>query len=437
MKYSIILFVFLNITFTLYATDVDSLKTENFSIHAQTTIINQNKTSFSAKYSGVNSLTTAAESQTSLTSTLYLGARLWSGAHAFLNPEIAGGSGLSGALGIASATNGETFRIGDPAPKMYIARLFFTQTFSLTQASTNQASDLNQLAGKMPTKYISVTLGKISISDFFDDNKFSHDPRSQFMSWGLMSNGAWDYPANTRGYTPSVVLEYVTPTDEIRYAFSLVPTVANGGDMDWNISKAGSNTLEYTHRYKISNQDGAIRLLGFFTNAHMGNYREAVALNPSNPNIHSVEKYGNTKYGFGINAEQNITKELGCFFRASWNDGNNETWAFTEIDRSLSAGLSLTGESWKRKNDNVGLAYVVSGISNAHQSYLKTGGNGFILGDGNLNYTPEHLTELYYSFQLNPNIYFSATYQLVFNPGYNADRQGPVNVFSGRLHIQI
>jgi len=437
MKYSIILFVFLNITFTLYATDVDSLKTENFSIHAQTTIINQNKTSFSAKYSGVNSLTTAAESQTSLTSTLYLGARLWSGAHAFLNPEIAGGSGLSGALGIASATNGETFRIGDPAPKMYIARLFFTQTFSLTQASTNQAGDLNQLAGKMPTKYISVTLGKISISDFFDDNKFSHDPRSQFMSWGLMSNGAWDYPANTRGYTPSVVLEYVTPTDEIRYAFSLVPTVANGGDMDWNISKAGSNTLEYTHRYKISNQDGAIRLLGFFTNAHMGNYREAVALNPSNPNIHSVEKYGNTKYGFGINAEQNITKELGCFFRASWNDGNNETWAFTEIDRSLSAGLSLTGESWKRKNDNVGLAYVVSGISNAHQSYLKAGGNGFILGDGNLNYTPEHLTELYYSFQLNPNIYFSATYQLVFNPGYNADRQGPVNVFSGRLHIQI
>ena len=437
MKYSIILFVFLNITFTLYATDVDSMKTENFSIHAQTTIINQNKTSFSAKYSGVNSLTTAAESQTSLTSTLYLGARLWSGAHAFLNPEIAGGSGLSGALGIASATNGETFRIGDPAPKMYIARLFFTQTFSLTQASTNQAGDLNQLAGKMPTKYISVTLGKISISDFFDDNKFSHDPRSQFMSWGLMSNGAWDYPANTRGYTPSVVLEYVTPTDEIRYAFSLVPTVANGGDMDWNISKAGSNTLEYTHRYKISNQDGAIRLLGFFTNAHMGNYREAVALNPSNPNIHSVEKYGNTKYGFGINAEQNITKELGCFFRASWNDGNNETWAFTEIDRSLSAGLSLTGESWKRKNDNVGLAYVVSGISNAHQSYLKAGGNGFILGDGNLNYTPEHLTELYYSFQLNPNIYFSATYQLVFNPGYNADRQGPVNVFSGRLHIQI
>jgi len=437
MKYSIILLVILNITIPLHATDVDSLKAENFSIHAQTTIINQNKTSFSAKYSGLNSLTTAAESQTSLTSTLYLGAHLWSGARAFLNPEIAGGSGLSGAMGIASATNGETFRIGDPAPKLYIARLFFTQIFALTQASTTQASDVNQLAGTMPTKYISVTLGKISISDFFDDNKFSHDPRSQFMSWGLMSNGAWDYPANTRGYTPSIVLEYVTPSDEIRYAFSLVPTVANGGDMDWNISKAGSNTLEYTHRYKIVNQAGAIRLLGFFTNAHMGNYREAMALNPANPNIHVVEKYGNTKYGFGINAEQNITKELGCFFRASWNDGNNETWAFTEIDRSLSAGFSLTGESWKRKNDHVGLAYVVSGISDAHKSYLKAGGNGFILGDGNLNYAPEHLTELYYSFQLNQNIYFSATYQLLFNPGYNADRNGPVNVFSGRLHIRI
>ena len=437
MKLKFTLIILSIVTFRLTAQHADTLKTETFSIHAQATVINQNKTAFSAKYSGDNSLTTNAESQTSITSTLYLGSRLWKGASAFINPEIAGGSGLSGALGIAAATNGETFRIGDPAPKIYMARMFFTQTFALSNETTFQASDLNQLAGNLPTKYISVTLGKISISDFFDDNKFSHDPRTQFMSWGLMSNGAWDYPANTRGYTPSFVIEYVTPADELRYAFSLIPTTANGSVMNWNIAKASSQTIEYTHRYKIAGQEGAVRLLGFFTTGNMGNYRQSIALNPVYPNIQSVEKYGNTKYGFGINAEQNLTTDLGCFFKASWNDGNNETWAFTEIDRSASAGLSMTGDKWKRKNDNVGLAIVVSGISKAHQDYLQAGSKGFMLGDGNLNYGLEQLAEIYYSILLTPNMSLSGTYQLVMNPGYNKDRQGPVNVFSARLHIRI
>jgi len=209
MKYKFTLLILvLNIS-SNFAEQTDSIKKEVFSIHAQTTIINQNKPSFTAKYSGDNSLSTQQESQISFTSTLYLGTRLWNGASAFINPEIASGSGLSGALGIAAATNGETFRIGDPAPKIYLARLFFTQVFALSDKSSYQASDFNQLAGSLPENYFSLTLGQVSISDFFDDNKFSHDPRTQFMSWGLMSNGAWDYPANTRGYTPSIVLEYV------------------------------------------------------------------------------------------------------------------------------------------------------------------------------------------------------------------------------------
>ena len=432
------IFILTVLSSELQAQRTDTLKNDRFSIHTQTTVINQFKPSYSVKYSGDNSLISQQESKTSITSTLFMGVRLWKGADIFINPEIAGGSGLSEALGIAAATNGETFRIGDPAPQIYLARLFYRQIFSLSTQTSYQASDFNQLGEYLPTKYLSLTVGKIGIADYFDDNNFSHDPRTQFMSWALMSNGAWDYPANTRGYTPSIVLEYVTPKHELRYAISLMPLTANGNNMNWDISKAISHSLEYTHRHKIKNRSGAIRILGFFTSANMGNYQQSIALSPQDPVIENTRKYGNTKYGFGVNAEQNITNYLGCFFRASWNDGNNETWAFTEIDHSISAGLSMTGLRWKRENDNIGIAYVTSGISGSHRAYLKAGGKGFILGDGNLNYAWEHLTELYYSAELvKKYLYLTGAYQFLINPGYNKDRQGPVNILSVRLHARI
>ncbi len=438
MRYLTSLFLLISIPFLSKAQQSDSIKEDRFSIHTQTTVINQFKPSFRATYSGLNSLSTQQEDQTSVTSTLFLGARLWKGASVFINPEIAGGSGLSGALGVAASPNGETFRIGDPSPTIYLARLFYRQLFALSNETMSQTSDFNQIAERAPTKYIAITIGKIGIADYFDDNKFSHDPRTQFMSWALMDNGAWDYPANTRGYTPSIVLEFITPKNELRFSFSLVPLTANGNDMNWNITKAGSHTLEYTHRYRIRNQPGTVRLLGFYTRATMGNYLQSIALQPINPNIENTRKDGNSKYGFGINAEQNITNDLGCFFRAGWNDGNNETWAFTEIDHSLSAGFSLTGQRWKRENDNIGIAYVVSGISKPHRDYLKAGGKGFMLGDGNLNYGLEQLTELYYSAELVKNrIFLTAAYQFLVNPGYNKDRHGPVNIFSIRLHTRI
>jgi high affinity Mn2+ porin len=420
------------------AQQADTLKEERFSIHAQTTVINQYKPSFTAKYTGDNSLVTQKESKTSITSTLFIGARLWKGAGIFINPEIAGGSGLSEALGIAAATNGETFRIGDPAPKIYLARLFYRQLFALSTSTTYLQTDFNQIGTYVPGSYVAVTIGKIGAADFFDNNLYSHNPRTQFMSWALMDNGAWDYPANTRGYTPGIVLELVTPVHEIRYGFSLVPVTANGLDMNWKIAKAGSHTLEYTHRHTINNKNGAIRLLGFFNRANMGNYRQSIALAPQNPVIMNTRKYGNNKYGFGINAEQALTNNLGFFFRAGWNDGKNETWCFTEIDHSISAGLSMTGSQWNRSNDNIGLAYVASGVSKPHREYLEAGGKGFMLGDGTLNYTHEHLTELYYSAAIvQDNLFLSGAYQLLLNPGYNADRQGPVHIFSVRLHAWL
>ena len=416
----------------------DTLKSNRFSIHFQTTVINQFKPSFSAKYSGDNSLISQQENKTSVTSTLFAGMKLWKSASIFINPELAGGAGLSQALGVADAPNGETFRIGNPDPRISIARFFYRQIFPLSKQTNFQESDFNHLAEQIPEKYIALTFGKVSVSDYFDNNKYSHDPRTQFMAWSLMDNGAWDYPANTRGYTPSLVLEYISPKNEIRYALSLVPVTANGNEMNSNISKANSNTLEYTHNHQIHGKPGAIRILGFFTTTDMGNYRQSIALNPINPVIENTRKYGHTKYGFAVNAEQAITNETGCFFRASWNDGNNETWAFTEIDHSISAGLSSNGKKWNREDDNLGLAYVTSGISNAHKDYLKAGGKGFMLGDGNLNYSWEHLTELYYSAAIvKHKIYLTGAYQWLLNPGYNKDRKGPVNIFSVRLHARI
>ena len=414
----------------------DSIKEERFTIHGQSTCINQYKPTFSAKYTGANSLVTQSENQLSTTFTAFFGAKLWTGASVYLNPEVAGGSGLSGSLGVGASTNGETYRIDNPSPAFELARLYFKQIISLNKETDYQQSSPNRLSGRIPTHYLSLTVGKICVADIFDLNSYSHDPRTQFMSWALMSNGVWDFPANTRGYTPSIVLEWVSPKNEFRYGFSLLSLVANGMSMNWDISNAGSHTVEYTHNYSLLGEKGALRLVSNLNYANMGNYKESIALNPTAPDIKATRKYSRTKYGFGINAEQNICTDLGSFFRAGWNDGNNETWAFTEIDRTISLGFSGKGIRWNRPEDIIGLAHVVSGLSTPHQNYLKDGGKGFELGDGNLNYSLENLTEFYYSFQMSKNISLTATYQHIINPGYNKDR-GPVNVFSARLHLQI
>nr|WP_322626168.1 carbohydrate porin [uncultured Flavobacterium sp.] len=415
----------------------DTIKREVFSLHAQTTAIYQYKPGFRVPYSGANSLSPIKEQATSLTSTVFAGARLWKGASAFINPELAGGSGISKVLGIADATNGETFRVGSTAPKIYLGRLFFNQLIALTDNKVYQESGQNQLQGYVPEKYIGFTVGKVCLADYFDDNAYSHDPRTQFMNWGLMSNGAWDYPANTRGYIPSFVAEYVSPVNELRFAYSLLPAQANGLSLDWKFAKANSLTLEYVRRYKISGRAGAVRGLAFLTNGRMGNYNEAISFNPSAPVIEDVQRYGNHKYGFGINAEQELTSDLGVFARASWNDGHTQTWAFTEIDQSISLGVSDKGNAWNRKDDTVGFAVVASGISKPHRDYLAQGGYGFMLGDGKLNYGTEEAAEFYYAAALKKGMYLTGGYEYVRNPGYNKDRNGNVNVFSLRFHAEL
>ena len=415
----------------------DTAATARMNFHFQLTTVTQHKFDMPAAYSGTNSLTTASESATTLTSTIFWGVKLWKNASLYINPEIAGGSGISSAHGISDFTNGEAFRVGDPAPKIYVARAFFRQTISLSADQDPIAEGANQVYESRPEKYITLIIGKFSIADFFDNNSYSHDPRSQFFNWGLMSNGGWDYPANVRGYTWGLMAEYGIPQLKIRAASVMVPTEANGNEMDTNIGEANSNVLELEVPFRIGRQSGIVRGLGFYTNAHMGNYDLAVDANPNQPDITTTRSYGRTKYGFGLNLEQAISSHAGVFARASWNDGKNETWAFTEIDRSLSVGLLSYGHSWKRPQDRIGIATVISGLSTHHRNYLAAGGLGFIIGDGALNYGNEWVTEIFYNVNLFYDGFFlTANYQFVNNPAYNKDR-GPAHVVGIRAHVEF
>lgn len=450
MKYNSthILIIFLITFFKLNTTAQDSLKKQSwFTLHAQETTVSQFRPAFTALYTGAHSQTPEQEWATTLTSTIFGGLKLWKNASAFLNPEIAGGSGLSSAFGIAAFTNGEAFRVGSPEPKIYLARGFFRQLIPLSKDKEWQDDAENRIAQFIPKKYFAITVGKVSIADYFDDNTFSHNPRNQFLSWGLMSNGAWDYPANTRGYTPSVILEYISKPLEIRYAMSMVPITANGNIMDKNIAKANANSLELKYKYTIKGLQGKVSVIGFYNTAFMGSYTAQNivttydSINPTFPiNDYSIvasRQYGRSKYGFGVNVEQYITPYMGVFARASYNDGQNETWCFTEIDRAFSIGTSLNGTKWKRNNDAFAVAYCLSGLSQQHANYLSKGGLGFIIGDGKLNYANEHLFETYYSASLfNGKITPSFVYQFIINPAYNKDR-GPISVYSIRLHLSI
>jgi len=436
--YFSVAFIFLSLeAFAQEPVIVDSIQNKRTNFHFQFTTVTQHKFDISAPYSGTNSLTKDSESATTLTATIFWGLRLWKNASLYINPEVAGGSGISAAHGIGDFTNGEAFRVGDPSPQIYLARAFFRQTISLSSEQDNIGEGPNQIYNNRSKKYLSFIAGKFGIADFFDNNSYCHDPRSQFFNWGLMSNGGWDYPANVRGYTWGVVVEYGSPVFKIRAASVMVPKEANGNEMDTNIGKANSSVLEVELPFKISGRQGVVRGIAFYTNAHMGNYDQATKENPSQPDITTTRAYGRTKYGFGVTLEQAITDNVGLFARASWNDGKNETWSFTEIDRSVSIGMLASGNAWRRSRDHFGVATVISELSTHHRNYLAAGGLGFILGDGALSYGKEWVTEVFYKINLFYDGFFlTPNYQFVSHPGYNKDR-GPANVIAIRAHIEF
>ena len=409
--------------------------TENWTIHYQATTVSQGHPGFPAAYSGANSLQSNSEFDTSLTSTLFLGRRLWHGGEVDFDPELSAGKGVSSTLGIAGFPNGEIYRVESPAPKAIVARVFVKQIFGLGTKMEHVDDDENQLSGDIPIHRITVVVGKFSLNDYFDDNPYSHDPRTQFLNWALMDNGAWDYAADTTGYTWGLYFEYNTKNWAVRLASAMEPAQANQMALDTDIQQAHGDQIEVEHRHSINGHPGAVRVMYYENHADMGSYAEVLNNPKYNMDITQTRAY-RTKYGLGMSANQELTKDLGVFARLGWNDGATESWAFTEIDRTASVGASINGTGWSRPDDNVGLALVVNGLSEDHAAYLAAGGYGFMIGDGKLSYAPEEILETYYLWK--PLWYLGVTsdFQFVNHPAYNQAR-GPVYLYALRIHYEI
>lgn len=405
------------------------------SIHYQATSIGQTHGEFNSPYQGTNSLPPHREDFVSLTSTLFLTLR--AGAHweFVVTPEIAGGKGFGNVTGIAGFANGEIPRVAGATPALYLARGYVKASWALGPDDSAAKPGADGEPGTPPaSSRITSVVGKFGLTDFFDNNAYSHDPRTQFINWSIMYNGAWDYPADVRGYTIGLVQELSLKSWSLRAATALEPTEANGAALDWNVARNRGEVAECERRYRVGGQAGAIRALGFLNREDGGTFREALK-QPGTPDVTATRCSGTAKYGFGLNLEQAVTKDIGVFGRYGWSDGKTEAWAFTQVDRSLSGGVSLAGRLWKRPKDSIGFGAVRNGLSGDQRAYLAAGGHGFIIGDGRLNYRPEATVESYYAFQLNRMTTLSLDYQRIANPAYNHDR-GPVAVYSLRVHLE-
>jgi high affinity Mn2+ porin len=406
----------------------------SFSLHVQSTTVSQGHNALGSPYSGTNSLSASPEYRTSFTGTVFLGKALWKDAEVYCNPELAAGSGISGTHGVAGFPNGEIYRVDDPNPKPSLARLYFKQVFPLGSEREFLEDDLNQIAAYVPSSRLTLVLGRFSLNDFIDTNAYAHDPRTQFLNWSIWENGAWDYAADTRGYTQAIYLELNEPTWAARYALAMENAEANLMKFDTNVGRAHASNLELEKRYALDGRAGRVRLLAYLNSANMGNYRTTINTPSLGMDVMKSRSYS-SKYGFGINWEQELVPHVGAFLRAGWDDGKEETWTFTEIDQTASVGASVNGAPWGRDGDTLGAAFAVNGISRDHQDYMRMGGMGFLLGDGALRYGTEKIVESYYLYKFFRQFGATADLQYVINPGFNMDR-GPVMVMALRLHYE-
>jgi high affinity Mn2+ porin len=412
---------------------------ERWNFFYQATSIGQYHGTFASPYAGPYSLQDYPERDVSLTTTLFFALRLEQNTFLYFDPEIAGGRGFSGVDGLANSSNGELPRVASAEPKPYLARLYVSHDFAFGSETEPTDADENQLAGPRPVDRYTVSVGRFTVTDFFDQNKYSNDPRSQFMGWAVMFNGAWDYPADVRGYTWGWVHEINTKRWSFRYASAMMPKVANGSQFDRRILVNRGDVFEVERRYTIGKHAGAIRAMPYMNHGDMGNYAASIKLARETggvPDITATRKNGTLKYGVGLNMEQEITKDVGIFSRVGWNDGKTESFAFTAIDRLATGGVAVTGTRWHRRFDTVATEFTASGISGVHAQYLGMGGHDFLIGDGRLEYGPECIWESYYSARLFPSFFAAFDLQHVNNPAYNQQR-GPVWIESLRLHFEV
>ena len=406
-----------------------------WNFHVQNTSGFQTHPSFPAEYSGPNSLDRDAEIKDTVSVDVMGGVRLWRGAEFFGDVVIWQGYGLSNTLGAAAFPNGEAYRIGKTYPDAYICRAYLRQTIGFGGEKEGVESAPDELRGTKDVRRLTIIVGHLSAKDIFDSNAFANDSRSQFMNWALVANVAWDYPANTLGFTNGAAVEMKTRAWAERLGIFQVSATANGMRMDWNLANAWSAVAEVDRRYSPRGHAGALRLLAYDEHAHMGNYLETLN-NPSLEEDIALTAAYRSKYGFGINVEQEIRKNLGAFMRLGWSDGKNQTWEFTDVDRTATMGISLKGARWGRPEDGVGVAAVVNGISAAHRQFLAAGGLGITVGDGALDYRSERLCEAYYNWRITKRVQLTFDYQFAQNPAYNHVR-GPIDLFALRGHTEF
>ena len=414
-------------------------------VSGQANIIIQGDLPFHSPYEGTNSFVGRGEYKTSLLGTIYAALRptasIRYNTDLILDLESAGGRGLSQALGLAGFTNLDVVRNPTLSTAPYLARYGIHQVIGLTQKTTSQEPGPFALAPSVPLRRIELRAGKMTLPDFFDINEVGSDSHLQFMNWTVDNNGAWDYAADTRGYTVGGMAEYDDKVWSVRYGLFAMPTVANGIDLDWAFSRAHGQNGEFELRESfVPKRKGTHRLLFYANRAHMGNYREAVdaflAGIDKTPNIVLHEHFSALKYGLGYNAEQEITANLRVFGRFGWNEGQHESFAYTEVDQTVEVGADYAGTRWRRPVDKIGLAVVSNAIKRDHQEYLRLGGLGFLLGDGNLNYGRENIVESYYNLHAWRGLFYALDVQHIANPGYNRDR-GPAWAGSVRMHIDF
>jgi high affinity Mn2+ porin len=410
-------------------------KEQRWNFHVQNTDIVQGDPGFPAKYSGPNSLNSNGETQETVSLDLMFGLRLWRGAEFHIDGMMWQGFGLSNAHGAEGFPNGEAFRLGAKTPNYNLTRVFIRQTIGFGGEQEDVPDDPLHLAGKQDVSRITLTLGRMSAKDIFDNNAYANDPRGQFMNWSLMANSAWDYPADSLGYITGLAIELNQPKWALRYGFFQVPRSDNGTAIDQDFTKAWSMVMEFEGRFSLNGHPGTVRLLGFLASAHMGSFQEAINSDIRPADITATEAY-RFKYGFGLNIDQEIVKNIGVFARLGWNDGRTEDWSFDDVDHTVSAGVSVKGEAWRRPDDVFAVGGVINGITSVHAQFFADGGTGILAGDGNLNYGLEKIVEAYYDAQIFKGVHLAFDYQFIANPAYNRDR-GPVSVFAGRLHWEF
>jgi len=414
----------------------DALDLGSFAVHGQTTFIEQYAPPFRSPYVGQNSLIPNEGRQT-FDATVGVGVKLWHGAEFWVDSEIDQGFGLSATKGVAGFPSGTAFKAGTSVPYARLPKYFVRQTIDLGGEMQKTDAAFNQFAGSHTADRLVITLGKFSVTDVFDTNKYATNPRRDFMNWALINTGTFDYASDAWGYTYGAAAEWYRGDWTLRGGLFDLSRTPGKAELDPTFSQF-QWLGEVERRYELWGHPGKIVVTGFLSRGRMGSFQDAIDLaqmagGPAD--IEAVRKY-QSRTGVSMNLEQEITPDLGLFMRAGWADGTVEPFDVTDIDRTVAAGLSLKGKQWGRPDDTFGLAGIVNDISGVHQQFLNAGGLGILVGDGMLPHPgPEQIIETYYAFPL-----FAATvtfdYQFVVNPAYNRDR-GPISVFGARMHTEF